>query len=112
MHAAEIVDGKVVRVIVADTLEWCVNNLGGEWVQTSFNTRGGIHTLGGTPINKNFAGPGMNWDGVGFFADQPFDSWTLNQESYLWEAPVAYPTDGGLYSWNEQAQTWDAVPSL
>lgn len=109
-HFAEI-DGenKVVRVIVAETKEWCENNLGGTWVQTSYNTFGGEHKLGGTPLNKNYAGIGYNWDGTGFFAPKPYASWSLNSDTYLWEAPVAMPTDGKRYTWNEEAQTWNEV---
>lgn len=108
-HFAEVVNGKVTRVIVADTKEWCENNLGGEWVQTSYNTIAGVHTQGGTPLHKNYAGIGMNWDGIGFFSDQPFDSWTFNDETYTWEPPVAMPSEGGPYVWNEDTQAWEAV---
>jgi hypothetical protein len=105
-HFAEIdADNKVLRVIVADTKEWCQANLGGTWVQTSYNTHGGEHPEG-RPLHKNYAGIGYHWDGVGFFAPQPFPSWSLNSETYLWEAPVAYPSDGGLYTWDEDAGDW------
>lgn len=105
-HFAEIVDGVVQRVIVADTKEWCQANLGGTWVQTSYNTQGGVHTLGGTPLHKNYAGIGYTFDGVGFAAPQPYPSWTLNDDTYLWEAPVAHPTDDKVYTWNEADQEW------
>lgn len=108
-HFAEIVDGIVQRVIVADTKEWCETNLGGTWVQTSYNTLAGVHTLGGTPLHKNYAGIGYTFDGVGFAAPQPFASWTLNEDTYVWEAPVAYPTDGKPYTWNEANQEWVEV---
>jgi hypothetical protein len=105
-HFAEIIDGVVERVIVADTQEWCETNLGGTWVQTSYNTHGGVHTLGGTPLHKNYAGIGYTFDGVGFAAPQPYPSWTLNATSYLWEAPVAMPEDGKAYNWNEDDLAW------
>ena len=105
-HFAEIIDGVVERVIVADTKEWCENNLGGTWVQTSYNTQGGVHTLGGTPLHKNYAGIGYTFDGVGFAAPQPFASWTLNTTSYLWEAPVAMPENEKIYVWNEDDLAW------
>lgn len=109
-HFAEIdADNKVVRVIVADNKEWCENNLGGTWVQTSYNTFGGEHKLGGTPLHKNYAGIGYTFDGIGFAAPQPFPSWTLNSDTYLWESPVPYPTDGKRYNWNEDTQSWDEV---
>jgi len=108
-HFAELIDGVVERVIVADTKEWCETNLGGTWVQTSYNTHGGIHTLGGTPLHKNYAGIGYTFDGVGFAAPQPFASWSLNDETYLWEAPTPMPTDGKIYNWNEEDLAWEEV---
>ena len=108
-HFAEVnSDNVVVRVIVADTKEWCENNLGGTWVQTSYNTHGGQHPEG-RPLHKNYAGIGYHWDGVGFFAPQPFPSWTKNEDTYIWESPVPMPTDGKLYTWNEVDQKWDEV---
>lgn len=110
-HFAEIgADNKVVRVIVADTKEWCEANLGGTWIQTSYNTHAGEHPEG-RPLHKNYAGIGYHWDGVGFFAPQPYPSWTKNADTYLWEPPVPMPTDGKSYIWNEEAQTWDEITS-
>lgn len=109
-HFAEIdANNTVLRVIVADTKGWCEDNLGGTWVQTSYNTLGGEHKLGGIPLHKNYAGIGFKWDGTGFFAPQPFPSWTLNPDTYLWESPVPMPTDEKLYKWNETDQKWDEV---
>lgn len=106
-HFAEIdKDGVVQRVIVADTKEWCEINLGGTWVQTSYNTYGGEHKLGGTPLHKNYAGIGYTFDGIGFAAPQVYASWTLNKDTYIWEAPVAMPDDGKSYDWNEDNQEW------
>ena len=108
-HFAEIdADNTVLRVIVADTKEWCENNLGGTWVQTSYNTHGGEHPEG-RPLHKNYAGIGYHWDGVGFYAPQPFASWTKNADTYLWESPVPYPNDGKVYSWNEDILNWEEV---
>lgn len=110
-HFAELdKDNVVLRVIVADTKEWCENNLGGTWVQTSYNTIGGEHKLGGTPLHKNYAGIGYTFDGTGFAAPQPYPSWSLNKDTYLWEAPVAYPTDDKMYLWNEDNQEWVEIP--
>lgn len=109
-HFAKVVDGIVEQVIVADTKEWCEQNLGGTWVQTSYNTFAGKHKLGGTPLHKNYAGVGYLWDGIGFSAPQPHASWTLNQETYLWEAPVVYPTDGKPYHWDEPTLSWVEIP--
>ena len=108
-HFAKVIDGVVDQVIVADTAQWCEANLGGTWVQTSYNTHGNVHTLGGTPMHKNYAGVGYTWDGTGFAAPQPYASWTLNDESYLWEAPTPMPTDGGIYQWVEDDLNWQLV---
>lgn len=110
-HFAQLDDDNIVlQVIVADSQEWCEKTLGGKWVQTSYNTQGGQHLLGGTPLHKNYAGIGYIFDGVGFHAPQPYPSWTLNEETYLWEAPIAYPEDGAAYEWNETDQEWVALP--
>ena len=89
-----------------------LNNLYGTndiWKQTSYNTRGGVHILGGTPFRKNYAGIGWKYDQIrdAFIEPKPFDSWTLNEETCIWEPPVAYPTDDQKYIWNETNQTWD-----
>ena len=108
-HFAKVVDGVVEQVIVADTAQWCEANLGGTWVQTSYNTHGGVHTLGGTPLHKNYAGIGYTFDGTGFNAPQPFASWTKNADSYLWEAPTPMPTDDKPYAWDEPTLSWVEV---
>lgn len=105
-HFAEIgEDNTVLRVIVADTKEWCEQNLGGTWVQTSYNTHGNEHPEG-RPLHKNYAGIGYHWDGVGFYAPQPYSSWIKNEDTYLWEAPTLMPTDGKLYRWDESTLSW------
>ena len=111
-HFAEVIDGTVTRVIVADTKEWCEANLGGTWVQTSYNTQGNVHTLGGTPLHKNYAGIGYSWDGTGFAAPKPYASWTLDTDSYLWQAPVAMPEDDKRYRWDEPTLSWVEVETL
>ena len=107
-HYAKVEDGIVTQVIVADGPDWCEQNLGGQWVQTSYNTYGGVHSGGKFPIHKNYAGVGFTFDGVGFAAPQPYLSWTLNSESYLWEAPTPYPTDGKNYSWDGKTCMYNA----
>ena len=79
--------------------------------RTSYNTRGGVHTNGGTPFRKNYAGVGYTYDESrdAFIPQKPFDSWTLNEDSCLWEAPVAMPDDGQMYTWNEETTTWDLI---
>jgi len=75
------------------------------WKQTSYNTHGGVHSTGGTPLRKNHAGIGYTYDEDrdAFISPKPFNSWILNETTCLWEAPVAYPTDGETYQWNETA---------
>ena len=81
------------------------------WKQTSYNTVGGVHLKGGTPFRKNYAGIGYSYDQTrdAFIPPKPFVSWTLNEETCLWEAPVAYPDDGQKYLWNEETQQWDLI---
>lgn len=111
-HYAKIENGIVTQVIVADGPDWCEQNLGGEWVQTSYNTYGGVHSDGKFPIHKNYAGIGYLFDGIGFYAPQPYPSWTKDADTYLWNAPVAYPTDGERYSWSEDDLTWKKVVNV
>jgi hypothetical protein len=79
--------------------------------RTSFNTHGGVHQLGGTPFRKNYAGIGYSYDQIrdAFIPPKPFNSWLLNEDTCLWEAPVAYPTDGKIYNWNEETFTWTEI---
>tara|TARA_A100001201_G_C4013377_1_gene178300 strand:- start:145 stop:543 length:399 start_codon:yes stop_codon:yes gene_type:complete len=81
------------------------------WKQTSYNTSGNVHKLGGTPFRKNFAGIGMTYDEDrdAFIPPKPFASWILNETTCQWEAPVARPNDGQTYSWNEENQTWQVI---
>jgi hypothetical protein len=81
------------------------------WKQTSYNTKGGVHSLGGTPLRKNHASIGMTYDEDrdAFIPKKPFNSWILNEDTCRWEAPVAYPDDGQSYKWNESTLTWDIV---
>mgnify|MGYP003346752923 CR=1 FL=1 len=119
-HFAEIDEnGVVLRVlVVADDQEsrgqeFLADDLGlgGTWKKTSYNTSGGAHALGGTPFRKNYAGIGFTYDSVrdAFIPPKPFASWTLNEDTCLWDAPVAYPTDGKMYTWNEADLAWDEV---
>ena len=79
--------------------------------RTSYNTRGGVHANGGSPFRKNYAGIGYTYDFArdAFIPSKPFNSWTLNENSCLWEAPVAMPDDGQRYSWNEETTSWDLI---
>lgn len=108
-HAAEIVNGIVTQVLVVpDEQEHRIQDylsidcaLGGTWVQTSYNSR----------IRKNYAGIGMTYDSErdAFIPIQPFPSWVINEETCKWEAPIPYPTDGLMYSWNEELTDWEAI---
>lgn len=79
--------------------------------RTSYNTMGGVHQSGGTSFRKNYAGIGYSYDQTrdAFIAPKPFNSWVLNEETCLWEAPIAMPQDGNMYSWNELTLSWDLV---
>jgi hypothetical protein len=81
------------------------------WKQTSYNTHGGVHDNGGTPLRKNHAGIGMTYDEDrdAFIPKKPFNSWILNETTCLWESPIPYPQDNNRYNWNEQNQSWDIV---
>jgi hypothetical protein len=112
-HFAKVVDGKVTQVIVAEPEFFAtfVDSSPGEWIQTSYNTQGGQHTQGGTPLRKNFAGIGFTYDRTrdAFIPPQPFASWVLDEDTCLWDAPVAMPTDGKQYNWDEVTTAWVEV---
>jgi len=81
------------------------------WKQTSYNTHGGVHSSGGTPLRKNHAGIGYTYDEDrdAFIPKKPFNSWVLNETTCLWESPIPYPQDNNRYNWNEQNQSWDLI---
>jgi hypothetical protein len=85
--------------------------MGQRCLRTSYNTVAGSHTGGGEAYRGNYAGIGFKYDEAldAFIAPQPYPSWTLNEATYSWEAPVAYPEDGGVYVWNENKKEWEAV---
>jgi hypothetical protein len=87
---------------------------GDVYKQTSYNTHGGVHALGGTPLRKNYAGIGYTYDPVrdAFIAPKPYASWLLNETTCLWDAPVAYPDDGKRYSWDEATTSWVEVEGV
>ena len=113
-HFAQIDENNIVtRVLV---IEQDVINTGlfGEpssFVQTSYNTRGNVHLLGGTPLRKNYAGIGYTYDVTkdAFIAPKPFNSWLLDEETCTWKSPVEMPTDGKIYMWNEDVTNWVEV---
>jgi hypothetical protein len=81
------------------------------WVQTSYNTHGGVHNNGGTPLRKNHAGIGYTYDEDrdAFIPKKPFNSWILNESTCQWQPPITYPQDNNRYRWNEQNQSWDLI---
>jgi hypothetical protein len=108
-HFAKVLNGTVVQVIVAeqDFFNTFVDTSPGQWIQTSYNTYGNQHPEG-RPLRGNYAGVGYTYDQTNdvFYAPQPYPSWTLNQSTWLWEAPTPMPTDGTIYRWNEQTTSW------
>lgn len=112
-HYAKVVDSIVTKIIVAeaDFFNSFVDDSPGEWIQTSYNTHGGQHSNGGTPLRKNFAAVGYTYDVTrdAFYAPKPYASWTLNETTCLWEAPVSCPDDGKQYIWNESITNWTEV---
>lgn len=118
-HWAKVVDGKVSQVIVAEKefFDTFVDSSPGQWLQTSYNTRGNVHygqdgqPDGGVALRGNYAGVGYSYDATkdAFIPPQPFASWTLDDATFLWNAPVAMPTDGKPYAWNEATQSWDEI---
>ena len=126
-HWAEIDENNIVtRVLVGDNndpagdegYQWLIDNLGGTWVKTSYNAIGGKRRDPETNeiteeagFRKNYAGIGYTWDSSrdAFIPPKPFNSWILNEDTCLWDAPIAYPTDGKSYAWNEDTTSWDEV---
>jgi hypothetical protein len=113
------VENGIVTEVIAITQENINSGLWGDptnWIQTSYNTRGGIHYApdsdipdGGEALNMNYAGIGFYWDGKGFYAPSPYSSWIFDSTTYLWQPPIPYPTDGLLYTWDESTISWKKV---
>jgi hypothetical protein len=112
-HFAKVENGKVVQVIVAEQEFIESGVLGHGWIQTSYNTKGNRHVLGGTPLRGNYAMIGDTYDEANdvFYSPKPFDSWSLQTSSWTWEAPVAYPSDGKIYIWDEPTLSWTLLVS-
>jgi hypothetical protein len=111
-HFAKVVDSLVVQVIVAEPefFDTFVDSSPGEWIQTSYNTRGGQHPEE-RPLRKNYAGIGYTYDKAkdAFIPPKPFPSWSLNEDTCLWDSPIPYPDDGNQYLWNEETTSWDLL---
>lgn len=112
-HFAKVLDGRVMQVIVAEPefFNTFVDTSAGTWIQTSYNTHGGFHINGGTPLRKNYAGIGYTYDNIrnAFIPPKPFNSWLLNEDTCLWDAPVAIPQDDKQYTWDEATTSWKEV---
>ena len=132
-HFAQIDSNNIVTqvIVVADAdtadaqgnhmesigLAFCQRLIGGNWKQTSYNTQGGVHANGGTPLRGNYAGIGYTYDPTNdvFYAPQPYPSWTISAPTWTWTSPVPYPTDVGTeespkrYTWNEETKAWDLI---
>ena len=112
-HFAKVENNIVTEVIV---IEQDVLNTGlwgdpTQWVQTSYNTYGGVHQLGGIPLRKNYAGIGYTYDSErdAFISPKPFESWILDEDTCLWSSPIPYPEDGLAYTWNDTLMSWDKL---
>lgn len=116
-HFAQIDENNTVIQVIVVEQEVINTGLFGDpasWIQTSYNTHGGEHSLGGTPLRKNYAGIGYTYDSVrdAFIPPKPYASWVLNEDTCLWASPVPMPEDGSRYEWNEDTQAWDLVPAI
>tara|TARA_R100001530_G_C4222519_1_gene130360 strand:+ start:77 stop:466 length:390 start_codon:yes stop_codon:yes gene_type:complete len=126
-HFAEInVFKKVVRVLVVEDKDtqdkhgnevesvgakYLSDAFGGTWLKTSYNTKSGVHTSGGTPFRKNYAGTSYTYDETrdAFIPPKEYSSWTLNESTCNWEPPIPMPADNKLYKWNESTTSWDEI---
>jgi hypothetical protein len=110
-HFAQIDENNIVTQVLVIEQDVVDTGLFGEpssFVQTSYNTYGGVHKLGGTPLRKNYAGIGYTYDSQrdAFIPPKPFDSWVINEDTCQWDAPVAKPDDGKMYNWDEATTSW------
>jgi hypothetical protein len=115
-HFAQIDENNIVTqvlVIEQDVVDTGLFGNPSTWIQTSYNTYGGEHRLGGTPLRKNYAGIGYTYDSTrdAFIPPKPFNSWVLNETSCLYEAPTIMPNDGKIYNWDEATTSWVEVTS-
>ena len=111
-HFAKLDENNVVIYVTAGRDEDDENELiartGDVYRKTSYNTRGGVHVLGGTPFRKNYAGLGYTYDSQrdAFIPPKPYNSWTLNEDTCLWQPPVERPVDDNMYEWDEESLSW------
>ena len=116
-HFAQIDENNIVvqvLVIEQDVVDTGIFGDPARWIQTSYNTRDGVHygpdnqPDDGVALRKNYAGIGYTYDAVldAFIPPKPYPSWLLNTETCQWQPPIPYPTDGKVYTWNEDTQQW------
>jgi hypothetical protein len=111
-HFAQIDENNIVTRVLVIEQDVVDSGLFGDpstWIQTSFNTYGGVHQLGGTPLRKNYAGMGFKYDAErdAFIEPKPYASWILNEDTCLWEAPTPMPVEEGkIFGWNEETLSW------
>jgi hypothetical protein len=107
-YFAQVVDGIVAQVIVAEPEVIATFLNASSWLETDLNTVAGVSKTGGTPLRGNYAGIGYTYDQTNdvFYTAKPYASWTLNNTTWTWEAPTHMPTDNKKYSWNEATQSW------
>jgi len=112
-HFAKVVNGTVTNVIVAEQefMDIFIDDSPGEWIQTSYNTREGVHSDGGTPLRKNYAIIGGTYDSTrdAFIPPKPYPSWTLDEDKCVYVSPKEYPTDGKDYEWDEENKEWKEI---
>jgi hypothetical protein len=112
-HYARVVNNLVEQVIVAeeDVIQSGAFGDPAQWIQTSYNTKGGVHSEGGVALRKNFAFIGCTYEPLRdvFIPPRPYLSWILDEETCLWSAPIPAPQDGNFYNWNEAGQRWEQV---
>jgi len=110
-HFAQVNENNIVTQVLVIEQDVVDTGLFGEprsFIQTSYNTYGGVHRLGGTPLRKNYAGIGYTYDTMrdAFIPPKPFNSWVLDEDTCQWNAPVAMPQDDKRYTWNEETLSW------
>jgi len=115
-HYAKVLNNTVIQVIVAeaDFFDTFIDTSPGHWIQTSYNTRGGVHygqdgqPDGGLALRGNYAGIGYVYDATNdvFYPPKPYPSWTIESPTWSWTPPIPCPTDGKLYQWDESTKNW------
>jgi hypothetical protein len=110
-HFAQIDENNIVTQVIVIEQDVVDTGLFGDpasWIQTSYNTHGGVHSQGGTPLRKNYAGIGYTYEASrdAFIPPKPFNSWVLDEDTCLYEAPTPMPDDGKIYNWDEDTTSW------